>query len=203
MKKRVLSLFLASGFLLLAIFSTKSALSNEKKSDDYRIFEAKGWFGNGNKEDFKITLDSKIKFEGDNSILIEAKKSSVKEFATIIQKIDPEKYLNKRVKFSGYIKTENAGHGCLWMRIDGEDKKALQFDNMYDRAPQGTTDWKKYDVVLDVPNNSKYIVFGAFLDGKGKAWFDNFSLEVVDKNVELTDKENEIKKVPENLNFEK
>lgn len=209
MKKKALALFLVSGILGVGFLGSKWAISGEDKS--YRIFEANGWFGNGNKESFKISFDEKNKFEGKKSILIEAKKELSNDFATIIQSINPEKYLNKRVRFSGYIKTENAGGGCLWMRIDDKNAKVLQFDNMYNRFPKGNTDWKKYEVVLDIPQDSKAIVFGAFLQDKGKAWFDNFNFEVVDKTVKSTNmkdsetskKADEKRKEPENLNFEK
>jgi hypothetical protein len=40
----------------------------------------------------------------------------------------------------------------------------LGFDNMSDHAVKGTTDWKMYSVVLDVPDDAKNIFLGALRD---------------------------------------
>jgi hypothetical protein len=66
----------------------------------------------------------------------------------------------------------------------------VSFDNMHDgktdRSVRGTTDWTKYEIVLDVPENSSTMAFGALLCGKGQMWFDDLSFEVVDNSVETT-----------------
>ncbi|MCK7516664.1 MAG: hypothetical protein MZV64_02535 [Ignavibacteriales bacterium] len=79
------------------------------------------------------------------------------------------------------------------MRIDGESNQQLGFDNMRDRAIKGTTDWKKYEIVLDIPENSTTINYGVLLGGDGKVWFDNFELKEVDKSVAVTNTATEIK----------
>jgi hypothetical protein len=87
----------------------------------------------------------------------------------------------KRVRFSGYIKTENVteGFGGLWWRVDG-DSGTLAFDNMQDRGVTGTTDWKKYELELPVAADAKNINFGALHPGNGTAWFDSLSIELDD-----------------------
>ena len=62
----------------------------------------------------------------------------------------------------------------------------LSFDNMSDRPIVGTTDWKKYDIVLDVPNNASNIAFGALLSGTGQIWFEKLTFEIVDTSVKTT-----------------
>ena len=90
------------------------------------------------------------------------------------------------------------------MRIDGENGQQLGFDNMQDRAIKGTTDWKKYEIVLDIPSNSKSINYGLLLGGEGKVWFDNLELKEVDKTIQVTNliKENKLPIKPINLDFE-
>jgi len=73
------------------------------------------------------------------------------------------------------------------MRIDGEQRQ-LGFDDMSDRAVIGTTAWKMYSVVLDVPNDPKNIFFGVLLIGKGQTWSDALTFEVVDRNIAVTNK---------------
>ncbi len=58
---------------------------------------------------------------------------------------------------------------------------------MGNRPIKGTTDWKKYKVVLDVPSNSNLINIGILLSGKGEVWVSNLKFEIVDKTVPTTD----------------
>ncbi len=75
---------------------------------------------------------------------------------------------------------------------------------MKDRAINGTMEWKRYKIVLDIPSNSKSINYGVLLGGEGKVWFDNFELTEVDKSIEVTNlmKENKLPIKPINLDFE-
>ena len=58
---------------------------------------------------------------------------------------------------------------------------------MDDHPVTGTTDWTRYDVVLDVPQNSTGICYGFFLQGgKGEAWADNLRLEPVGPDVPVS-----------------
>ena len=90
------------------------------------------------------------------------------------------------------------------MRIDGENYMQMGFDNMRNRPIKGTSDWKKYEIVLDIPPDSKSINYGVLLNGDGKVWFDDFKLEEVDDNVPVTNivSEKMIPDQPVNLDFE-
>jgi erythromycin esterase-like protein len=90
-----------------------------------------------------------------------------------------------KVKFSGWIKTENvtSGYAGLWWRVDGPSGEngrpaMLAFDNMMDRGVKGTTDWKRYEIELPVAENAVNINFGALFPGNGTAWFDGFTVEL-------------------------
>jgi len=85
----------------------------------------------------------------------------------------------RHVRFSGYIKTEGVQRGFagLWFRVDGPG--GIQFlDNMSVRGPRGTTDWNKYEIVVDVPYGATGISFGVLHPGDGTAWFDSLTVEV-------------------------
>lgn len=118
--------------------------------------------------------------------LIAAKSSTARGFGTLMQTIAADDYRGARWRLSAYMKTEEAARAQMWMRVDGSETKLLAFDNMDSRAVTGTTDWKKYEIVLDVPSGSIDIAFGYFLAGGGKVWADNFKLEKVDASVPVT-----------------
>ena len=87
----------------------------------------------------------------------------------------------KRIHYSGYIKTTdvNEGYAGLWWRADGPAQtQFLAFDNMQDRGAKGTTDWKKFDLELAIPSETRNINFGALLVGNGTAWFDGLTVEI-------------------------
>jgi erythromycin esterase-like protein len=88
----------------------------------------------------------------------------------------------KRVRFSGWIKTEALvdGWAGLWWRNDGPNGEPRGFDNMSGsgRAPRGTQDWTEVALELDVPEDTQNINFGCLMPGAGKAWFDGLAIEL-------------------------
>jgi len=57
---------------------------------------------------------------------------------------------------------------------------------MQTRKITGTRDWATHTVVLDVPRNAAEIHFGILLERRGRVWADDFTFEVVGKDVETT-----------------
>jgi erythromycin esterase-like protein len=85
----------------------------------------------------------------------------------------------KKVRFSGYIKTEGITRGFagLWWRVDGPSN-VLAFDNMQDRGARGSSDWTRYVIELPVDGTAKNINFGALMPADGTAWFDDLTIEL-------------------------
>jgi hypothetical protein len=106
---------------------------------------------------------------------------------------EAKKLLEQRVRMSAQVKSDAVEElAGLWMRVDGETDpvtgrpKLLGFDNMGARPIVGTTDWTKYEIVLDVPAPTTGIVFGLLIAGKGSAWLGPVTFEVVDASVPVT-----------------
>lgn len=194
MKKIIAALFVIAILITILIIT-----NNNNKIPN-------GWFPSGtNPSEYEMGIDNSIFQNGQACAFIKSKSPEENQFGTLKQTISAENYLGKRLQLSGYIKSEDVeGWSGMWMRIDGEGKQHLEFDNMYGRAIKGTTDWKKYELVLDIPSNSKTINYGVLLSGDGRVWFDNFELKEVDKNVPVTNllKESGLPSQPINLDFE-
>ncbi len=79
------------------------------------------------------------------------------------------------------------GWGGLWMRVDDKDGKVLAFDNMQNRALRGTSSFKWYSVVLDVPLDAARVSFGVLLHGPGAVFIREIVFEEVDVDVSTTD----------------
>ena len=185
-------------FVALAIATVLIAQSNPKIP--------KGWFVAGSKPtEYEAGQDKSVFQNGQISAFLKSKEPKNNEFGTLMQYISSENYIGKRLRMTGYIKSESVeGWSGMWMRVDGENGKQLGFDNMQERAIKGTTDWKKYEIVLDVTPGSKGLGYGILLNGKGKVWFDNIKIEEVEKTIPATNtiKENNNPKQPVNLDFE-
>ena len=121
-----------------------------------------------------------------------------------MQSFRAERYIGKRVRLSGLVKSREVMNWTgLWVRVD-KGKEILAFDNMQDRPIKGTTDWQRYDVVLDVPADSTGISFGILLDGTGKVWLSGTKFDVVGADVPSAGAgDRKIPDSPVNLDFTK
>lgn len=168
------------------------------------------WFKAGNKPNsYDMGIDKAAGQDGKNAATIKSIDKKIDGFGTLMQQCKPDNYLGKRVKMTGFVKTENVTTWAgLWLRVDQSgSNKPLSFDNMGDRPIKGTTDWTKYEIELDVPSNSSLIAYGALLAGTGQIWFDNITFEIVGESVStlgsVNAKKSAIQDEPTNLDFEK
>jgi len=148
-----------------------------------KIEPANAWFYSGSHSTYYVMgYESGKGPDGSNAGTIISKVETIDGFGTLATENKPGKYLGKKIRMSGYMKTKDVAEWAgLWLRIDQEGTdKPLSFDNMADRPIEGTTDWKKYEIVLDVPSKASNIAFGALLAGTGQVWFDNITFEILD-----------------------
>jgi hypothetical protein len=169
-----------------------------------------GWFKAGSKPNsYKMGIEKGSGQDGKNAATIKSVEKKIEGFGTLMQQSKPDKYLGKRIKMTGFLRTEKvSGWAGLWLRIDQNgSKNPSSIDNMKDRKITGTTAWKKYEIVLDVPDNASTIAYGALIDGTGQIWCDDISFEIVDEGISLTGTligaELKMQSEPSNLDFEK
>ena len=163
-----------------------------------------GWWNAGSAlVSYNFGIDKEIRADGDNSAYIKSVDKEIDGFATLMQSCNAVPFKGKKIKMIGYAKSENIGGWAgFWLRIDGEDKEeALGFDNMAERPIEGTNDWAKYEIIMEVPDNSVSLAYGLLLYGTGKIWFDNITFQEITeeggKNTATT-----ITEGPTNTNFE-
>jgi hypothetical protein len=107
--------------------------------------------------------------------------------AMLAQSVRADAYRGKRIRLSGYLKTigVNEGTAVLFMRVDGGGVVQTS-DYMQNRPVMLTSDWKRQEIVLDIPSDAIGFTYGFLLGGSGQAWLDDVALEVVDDNVAVT-----------------
>jgi len=126
-----------------------------------------------------------------------------KTFGSVAYRI-PAKYEGKTIELQGYMKIENVENGFagLLLRVDGNGGPIV-FDNMQQQQINGTKDWAKYTIKLSYPANAENIYVAGILSGKGKAWFDDFTLTIDGKDIQsLTPKEKELNKLQSDKEFD-
>jgi hypothetical protein len=112
-------------------------------------------------------------------------------FGTLMQMVQVGSYPGARVRMSAWAKADGvADWAGLWMRVDGPDTrktgKSLSFDNMQNQPIKGTSDWTRYEIVLDVPQAAIALAFGILLEGKGEVWLDDVQFTVVGPDTPTT-----------------
>lgn len=145
----------------------------------------KGWHKAGNNPNgFRIGIENQFAKHGLKCAYIESIDKQPTGFCTLMQTFIDNDYSNKRIKMTGYVKTEGKiDTAQMWVRIDDFDKRIMDdFDNMDNRRIIGTNDWQKCEIIFDVPPSNYTINFGVFLHGTGKIWVDNISFDIVDKS---------------------
>jgi len=171
------------------------------------------WLKSGsNPKSYDMGIDKGAGKDGKNAATIKSIDKKIDGFGTLMQNCLPDKFLGKRVRMKGLMKTKDVSEWAgFWFRIDqkGSDE-TLGFDNMHDgkknRSVKGTTDWTSYEIVLDVPLKASNLAYGALLAGTGQVWFEKLEFEVVGNNVPTTGNGPEsvsVPKEPTNLDFEK
>jgi hypothetical protein len=139
-----------------------------------------------NPQDYEAGIDHSVTSNRKSSGYLKAKVAQPSGFSTLMQMFKADSYRNQRMRFSAAVKSEGLdGWAGLWMRVDGP-VQTLDIDNMHNRPIKGTTDWQKYEVVLDVPQESVNVAFGILLEGKGQVWLSDVQFEQVQADVPVT-----------------
>lgn len=139
--------------------------------------------GGSRPEDYQVSADGTVVHGGRQSGHIRSPMSG--GFGTLARGVPAYGYRGKRVRLSAYVRTEDVWNWAgLWMRADAPAGSVL--DNMSDRGIYGDTDWTRYEVVIDVPEDSTGLAFELLLHGGGRVWVDDLALGVVGQDVPTT-----------------
>ena len=150
-QKRWYALFLVPVVaVLLMSFGNRSEAPSQAAANEV----PEGWVVAGTApQDYQVSVLPE-KREGNNVVLLESVANpNPSKFGTLSQYCSADQYLGKRVRMTGYLKSENVKNWAgMWFRVDDSKQKdvAMSFDNMSDRPIKNTTDWKKYEILLDV-----------------------------------------------------
>ena len=174
--------------ILYTIVIVFSFLTKAVAQELETIEKSTEWMARGTKpESYEMGLSKKSTSNEQEVFTIRSIDKKIDGFGTLMKSSKPDLYLGKTIKMTGYVKSEKVKSWAgLWMRIDYYNDKVLSFDNMQNRAIEGTNDWTKYEVVLFVPQDATDFSYGVLLDGTGQIWFKDIQLEIVEDSVSET-----------------
>jgi erythromycin esterase len=138
-------------------------------------------------EGYSFQLDPVQPRSGRYSLRIERTSSgnaAANSFGAARLALPATEFRGKTLHFGGCIRTAGAADGAsLVVYVNGPDG-GLQRDTMEDRAPRGTTPWRRYDIELAVDAKATRVVMAVVLTGNGTAWFDSLELAADGRPVE-------------------
>lgn len=128
--------------------------------------------------------------DGKDAFTIKSNQTTISGYGSLVHDNNPGTLSGKRVRMTGYIKTQNVkGWAGLTLRVEKSGSSLpLVSDNMHDRSVKGTTAWTKCTIVVDIPATATKLVYGAMLNGTGQVWFESPNFEEVSSSVPVTAK---------------
>ena len=134
---------------------------------------------------YEYGVSGEIFYQQKKCAFVRARNATSGDIGAIRQRFKADRYRNKRMRFTAVVKSEDIAWAGLWMRVFGPGWLVLREDETRKRQPiTGTTEWQRYDVVLDVPESSMLIAIGVKLgDGKGQIWVTNVRFEETEDEV--------------------
>lgn len=132
--------------------------------------------------EYEIRLDRRVFHGGKASGCIRSIAEDPKGCVKLMQSFNSAGLRGNRISLSAYLKTQLAHGGAhVWLRADGPGGKVLAIDDMNGKEMKGISDWRKYELSLEVPPQAQTIACGVLMAGKGRIWVDDFSLQLVDQ----------------------
>jgi erythromycin esterase len=114
--------------------------------------------------------------------------SSLTQEGRITQRVRADDYRGRRVRLIAKLRADTVGGAGAgpFLSIDGPNSAVLASDDFSNRPILGTSDWRDYEIAIDVPSDAVSLTLGAALRGVGTVRVDDFRLEVVDATIPVT-----------------
>jgi Peptidase family S41 len=112
------------------------------------------------------------------AMLVRDLDAKVPGFGNLMQRLDATPFRDRRVTLRASVRTAPGSRAQLWMRVDRAAGQTGFFDNMADR-PIVSASWAEYRIEGNVHHDATDIYLGLMLQGEGKAWLDDVSMDSV------------------------
>ena len=147
------------------------------------------WFLTGNdKGEYAGGADQTVLFGGNPSGYIKSVGLNLNGYGTLASAQDATPFRGQTVRFSAFLKSVKVQNWAgLWIGVESPglpfhaaQEPNARFNMMKHREPLiGTIDWKACNLDIVVPPDATRLLFGLVLSGRGTAYINRPSLDVV------------------------
>ena len=124
-------------------------------------------------DEYDYGVDVDVSCSGKSSGFLRAQAAAPVGYVTLFSTVPPDGFRAQKLRVAGFVKSDAvSGWAGLWARVLDDAGTTLAFQNMAARPIVGTTDWSRYELVVDVPAGASSIYIGLSLDGPGQVWVD-------------------------------
>lgn len=143
--------------------------------------------GNGQSR-CELSVDDSVSYNGRHSCLFRHESIDARSRGLMLQTMGAFDYRGKRLRFTAKLKTKGLqGKASLFMNILDSLPEIVLRDEMDGREISGDQDWSELGIVIDVPDEARYINFGAIIKGTGCLWIADLLIEEVGQDVAVTE----------------
>lgn len=147
-----------------------------------------GWIVSGGGRDaYEVVADNDVRHGAGASMLLRPKGEPA-GYGTLMQVIDARDYAGKRVRLRAFIRTQAATRRVdFWARVQGVGSPGdgAGIGGGGNTALPEASEWEAFEMVFEVPAGATQVQFGVGLDGPGRIWLADVTLEKVPKSVPL------------------
>jgi len=128
--------------------------------------------------DYKLSIDSGMKFNGRNSLLLQLSDAAKSPFFGAVAYQIPSIFDGDEIEMRFLIKLENSQEEpvAFVLQMNGLAEAPLTFANMQQKSSLENSEWSIYSVMVPFPKDAGRIYVGAMLYGVGKVWVNDFEL---------------------------
>lgn len=120
-------------------------------------------------------------------VFLSSNTATPETWGSTVAGLSAKPYRMQHLRVQGEIRTANVVKGAgFWVRIDGPQDHTEWIDNMYDRMLRGDNGWTLFSIVLPVPKDAIYVVFGLLLNGSGEVQARQLRFSKVAEDVPVT-----------------
>lgn len=129
---------------------------------------------------YAAASDRKYRKHGSSSLRLEQVDTTKYTWARFSQELPDTLAAGHEIELSGWIRTEEVTEGFadLFLILPETADDDLLTDDTPGRGLRGTTEWRRMELRLQVPDSATGVRFGGLLKGGGRAWFDRFEIRI-------------------------
>jgi hypothetical protein len=133
-----------------------------------------GWTANETRpHEYRVGVDHRMLRGGKSSLFLRSLAPRPAGEIIVFQRFDAKLYREQRIRLSAFLRSEAAlQRAILGLNVSGHVNKV---------EVSGTTSWKKYELVSDVPASAEWIQFLVKLEGAGTVWANDLKFEQVQR----------------------